>query len=81
MTENETQSNSEVADRMRFWGIVLLVLGLVGSFGLTDLVTEFEVNSQGVWALVRFVGKVAVFFGFPLSAALLVGGVIVRRLR
>lgn len=73
--------NGEVADRMRLWAIVLLIVGLVASFGLTAVFADFGVDAQSVWVFVRFISKVCLYFGLPLSASLFVGSIIVRRLR
>lgn len=80
MLQNETRNYGEVADRMRFWGIVLLVAGIVASFGLTAFATDLGVGDERIWVLVRFIGKVSVYFGLPLSASLFVGAIIVRRM-
>lgn len=80
VSERTGRKNHELAKRMRLWALVALVLGILGSTGLPDLMVVFGDRMQEMWQLLRFVGWVAVFFGLPLSAALFVGAILVRRL-
>lgn len=80
MVEQTTQTNADFAKRMQVSAIWLLVLGIIGTMGLTELLTQLNVHYQELLALLRFISRVATFFALPLSAALLAGAMIVRRL-
>ncbi|MGJ0204496.1 hypothetical protein [Leucobacter sp. gxy201] len=78
--ERTDRSNVATARRMRLGAIWLLVLGLIGTMGLTGLLIELGNPYQDLGLLTSYIGKVASLFGLPLSAALFAGSMIVRRL-
>lgn len=83
VTEHHTRrerTNEDLAKIMRTWAIVALILGTVGSPSLPNAMVIFDGQIQEVWQYVRYIGWAATMFSLPLSAALFVGAILVRRM-
>lgn len=74
------RTNEDLAKVMRTWAIVALILGTIGSQSLPNFMVVFDGQIQEMWQYFRYVGWAATMFGLPLSAALFVGAIIVRRM-
>lgn len=78
--QSANTSNTESANKMRTAAIWLLVIGIIGTLGVTELFIQLNLNYQELFVVLRFINRVSELFALPLSAALFVGAMIVRRL-
>jgi len=79
MTET-THRNKQVANRMQTWAVIALLVGVVGGAFLPNLSLLFRPNIQEAWQVIQIIGSMLSQFALPLSAALLVGSVVLRHM-
>ena len=79
MTERISR-NEYLANRMRMWAAIVLVICVLGGFFFPNTALIFAPNIQEAWQVLRPIGWALTQFGLPFSAALFVGAIIVRRL-
>lgn len=77
---SQETTNQQLANKMLVWAIVLFVLGLLVTTGLTQFFLDMGVTAPRLYAVLDMIGRLLQFFGMPFSAGLVVGSIIMRRI-
>ncbi|SJN09614.1 hypothetical protein FM113_06725 [Leucobacter sp. 7(1)] len=77
---SETRTHAETGKRMMVWAVIVFGVGLLSGFGSTEVLIALNPSTPLLSALVATLSRVILYFGMPLAASLLVGGMLLRQL-